>query len=358
MAATNGGITRRDLLNAGMAAGVAGLAGGVVPAAGQQHLPKWRILSYDERMEYRRLGKTGQWVSAISLGGHWKRCPFRGEEFQKNRTEIIARCLDSGINYVDACSRPEVITYSKALRSLKKRDRMYMGFSYCGHEVRNPKYRTKRALLKEFDALMKEAQLDYVDIWRITCHEPGGVHSYNTACEIAAAGEQAVKDGKVRYFGISSHDRRWIEFMVREFPIISVILTPYTAKTKQKPVGSFFETIRKYDVGFFGIKPFASNTIFKGSSRPDDPNREEDDRRARMALRYILCCDVITAPIPGLIFPHHVDNCLQAIAERRQFDLQASGPAILKDSYFARVQQEMWNRLPSHYQWLKDWEWV
>ena len=66
-------------------------------------------------------------------------------------------------------------------------------------------------------------------------HEPGGLHTFRTSCEIAAAGEEAVKQGKVRFFGISSHDRRWHEMMVREFPILSVILFPYTAKTKEKP---------------------------------------------------------------------------------------------------------------------------
>jgi aryl-alcohol dehydrogenase-like predicted oxidoreductase len=351
-------LNRRQFLGQGVAAAGAGLlAAGALGAEAPRMPPKEQVLSFNERMEYRRMGKTNQWVSAISLGGHWKRCPFQGEDFDRNRADIIGRCIDAGINYVDACWGNEILAYSKALKAINKRDRIYFGFSNGGQEVRSAEWRTKAKLMESFEGMLKQAGLDHADLWRITCHEPGGLHEYNTSCEIAAAGQQAVQDGKARFFGISSHDRRWLDFMVREFPIISVVVTPYTAKTKERPTGSFFDVLRQRDIGFLGIKPFASNSIFRGNSTPDDPNREEDDTRARMALRYCLCCDVLTSPIPGLIFPHHVENCLKAIEERRKEDMQAR-PAILHDKYFAQVADEAWQRLPPEYQWLKDWEWV
>jgi aryl-alcohol dehydrogenase-like predicted oxidoreductase len=204
---------------------------------------------------------------------------------------------------------------------------------------------------------MQESGLDYVDLWRVTCHEPGRFHTFGEVFEMVEAGEQALKDGKCRYFGISSHDRLWLELMIKNFPVISVILTPYTADSKEKPKDSLFDAVRRSDVGVFGIKPYSSNSLFKGDSQPGNPHEKEDDERARMALRYILCNDAVTAPIPGLINTHQVDNCLQAIAERRQYDL-AAAPAILDDTRFARAVNEMWERLPQEYQWLKDWEWV
>ena len=348
-------ISRRRFLGEGAAAVGAGLAAGPALAAGEKMPPKSQIRSYDERMEYRRLGKTDQWVSAISLGGHWKRCPFRGADFEKNRTEIVAKCLDSGINFVDATGPREGFVYTKALKSIGKRDKMHVGFDTSG--ARSPRFRTRKALLSALDRVLAQAKLDCIDVWRITCHEPGGLHTFNESTEIAAAGEQAVKDGKVRFFGISSHDRRWHRFMIKEFPIVSVILFPYMARSKEKPKGSIFDAVRECDVGVLGIKPFASNSIFRGTSKPDDPHREEDDKRARMALRYVLCNDAVTSPIPGLIFPHHVDNCLKAIEERRKLDL-AARPAILDDPELARMSDEMFDHLPRGYQWLRDWEWV
>ena len=78
-------------------------------------------------------------------------------------------------------------------------------------------------------------------------------------------------------------------------------------------------------MGWFGIKPFASNSLFKGDSAPDSPHAEEDNRIARLAIRYILCNPAITAPIPGLITPQQVDNAALAVAERRELDHGRAG---------------------------------
>jgi len=167
----------------------------------------------------------------------------------------------------------------------------------------------------------------------------------------AAVPDDDVATGRARFIGISSHDRRWLKFMIEYFPQLEVIIFPYTARSKRLPKDSLFDAIEKCDVGAFGIKPFASNSLFRGSSAPDDPHAEEDNRRARLALRYILCNPAITAPIPGLISPQQVDNVAKAIEERRQLDL-----AEARD--LDEAMDEAWAHLPENYQWLKNWEYV
>ena len=348
-------ITRRTFVrdSAVTAAGVAAIAGTSLAAA-QPDTKK--ILNYNEDMEYRRCGKTNLMVSSICLGGHWKRVNVMKQDFDKNRHEVVSRCIDVGMNYIDACCRNEVVAYSKALKG--RRDKMYLALSYCGKEVRNPKFRTAKALMESFDSLLKEAKEDYIDLWRITCFEPGGLHTHNTACEIVEALETAKKQGKARFIGISSHDRRWLEMMMTMFPEqIEVVITPYTAKTRKKPTGSFFDTVKKCDAGLFGIKPFASNSLFKGTSAPGDPHEKEDNQRARLAIRYILCNPVMTAPIPGLISIAQVDNMATAMKERKQHDLAGRMP---EEHYrtLADATEGMWDRLPPGYQWLKEWECV
>jgi aryl-alcohol dehydrogenase-like predicted oxidoreductase len=300
-------------------------------------------------MEYRRLGKTGLWVSAVCLGGHWKRVNVMNQDFAQNRRDVVTRCMEVGMNYIDACWDNEVKAYSKALAG--RRDKMFMALSHGAKEPRFEKYRTAKKLLESLDELLRDSNQEYTDLWRITCFEPGGKHSFNTSCEMVEALEKAKKQGKARFIGFSSHDRRWIKFMIEYFPQIEVVCFPYTAKSKVAPKDSLFPALKKCDVGAFGIKPFASNSLFKGSSAPDDPHAEEDDRRARLAIRYILCNKYLTAPIPGLISPHQVDNMAKAIQERRKLDLAEAQE--LKQS-----MDEAWAKLPANYQWLKNWEYV
>jgi aryl-alcohol dehydrogenase-like predicted oxidoreductase len=321
--------------------------------------------SYNPEMKYRPLGKTGLMISSVCLGGHWKRVNkvvpgvFEGdnwlsadldsEGFKKNRRDVVTRCIERGINYIDACTLQEVLAYSEALRG--RRDSMYLGFSWYQEEMRNEKYRTTEALLGTLDKGMRQAKLDYVDLWRITMHEQSGRHTKAEVDEMVGALEKARKQGKCRLCGFSSHDRPHIKWMIETYPdVVQVVVTPYTAKSKVLPKDSVFDAINKNGIGFFGIKPFAGTSLFKGDSSPDSPTREEDDRLARMAIRYILCNPAITAPIPGIINTQQVDNVAKAVQEPELNEVEAKELSTAMD--------EAWARLPDNYQWLKNWEYV
>ena len=121
-----------------------------------------------------------------------------------------------------------------------------------------------------------------------------------------------------------------------------MILTPYTAGSKQKPEGSLFDAVKKQDVGLFGIKPFASGSVSRSRGAINESTRQIDDERARLTLRYVLANDAITAPIPGLISVEQVKNAAQAVRERRQFD-------HAETLRFERAVEEMWANLPEDY---------
>jgi aryl-alcohol dehydrogenase-like predicted oxidoreductase len=378
-------LTRREFVQAGAAAAatLATLAPTFTIHAGNPEKAKTDgIINYNPDMEYRRCGKTGLMISAVCLGGHWKRVNtvvpkiFKGsswlsadldsKEFEKNRTDVVSRCIERGINYIDACTMQEVIMYAKALKG--RRDKMHLGFSWYQEEMRSlakqcfaaekagrpkpPGYITQK-LKEAMDHGLQQTGLEYVDLWRITCFEQSGQHTDAQMAEMIEALAWAKKTGKARFTGMSSHDQPHIKRMIQTYPKeLEVICTPYTAKTKvvNDPNG-LWAAMKKCDVGWFGIKPFTGTTLFKGDSSPNSPTREEDDRLARLTIRYILCNPAITAPIPGLINEHQVDNVALAVMQRRELDAQ-------EKAELDRAMDRAWANLPYHYQWLKQWEYI
>jgi aryl-alcohol dehydrogenase-like predicted oxidoreductase len=396
-------ITRRDFVKAG-AATAAGGALGVAPtftvyAGNPTNEKTGSILNYNGQMEYRRGGKTNLMFSAVCLGGHWKRIDvllpnalqvkgawntvsLDNAAFHKNRYDVVTRCMERGINFIDACTFGEGVAYAHALKG--RRDKMYLGFSNYEREpqtVLPPGVKEHApgwllATVKEsLDASLKAMGTDYVDVWRLSC---GAVTSHFTDNQMDELGEAlawAKKTGRARFTGVSSHDRvhlkKWIQRNPKQ---LEVVLTPYTAKTKMttgkigkieegqpsdntvvdKSVSwqdSLWHMIQKCDVAWFGIKPFASTSLFKGDSSPTSPKKEEDNRLARLTIRAILSNPAITAPIPGLISPEQVDNVSLAVLERRELDVkeQAELDAGLRRAFA---------NLPPHYGWLRDWDYV
>jgi len=363
------GLNRRDLMRTGAAA-AAGLATGIgVTGCKTTEVSKAteKTRSYNPEMKYRPLGKTGLSISSVCLGGHWKRvdkmvpgvfggkswlnADLQSDGFQKNRREVVTRCIERGINYIDACTMQEILAYSEALRG--RRESMYLGFSWYQEEMRREKYRTTEALLGTLDKGMREAKLEYVDLWRITMHEQSSRHTNAEVDEMMGALEKARKQGKCRMCGFSSHDRPHIKWMIETYPeVVQVVVTPYTAKSKMvTDEAGLWATMKQRGIGWFGIKPFAGTSLFKGDSAPDSPTRQEDDRLARMAIRYILCNPAITAPIPGLINPHQVDNVAKAITEPGELDETEA-------KELSEAMDHAWANLPANYQWLKNWEYV
>ena len=327
-------VTRRQFMGDG-ARVAAGMAVGLgVNLAGAKSVDTSKILNYNPNMEYRRQGKTNLMVSAVCLGGH-------SRSNQQERNEIVSRAIDVGINYIDACWDNEVKRDAKALKG--RRDKMYLALSHGAKEVRKEEYRTAKKLLGSLDELLRDSKQDYTDFWRITCLEPGGRHTFNTACEIVKALETAKKQGKARFIGFSTHDRRWIQFMIEYFPQIECVCFPFTTMSKRAPKDSLFEALKKQDVGAFGIKPFAAGSLFRG-------DQVENNRRARQAIRYILHSNTVI-PIPGLNSIEAVDNVAKAVMVRRQLDIRETAE-------LDNANKQAWASLPTNYQWLKNWEYV
>ncbi len=363
-----GDVTRREFVrDTAIIAGAVAAAGAATAGAAEADTSK--IVNYNPNMEYRRCGKTGIMVSAVALGGHYKQIekvlppgfktggiwgPHMDDPaLTKNRTDVVSRMIEAGINWIDACTIEEVRCHARALKG--RRDKMHLACSWYQREMRSMKDPKADKLLKVLEAGLKEAELEYADLWRITMHEQSQKHPNPDVDEMMKALETARKQGKIRFAGFSSHNRDHIKWMIETYPnVVDIVVTPCTPETKAAPTHSLFDTMKKYNVGYFGIKPFASGSLFKGRGAPSGPDAEEDDKIGRLAIRKLLENPVLTAPIPGMITTHQVDNAALAVKERKE------GKSLTKAEreLLHNAMQEAWANLPPGYEWLKEWKCV
>ncbi len=204
-------FTRRKFMR-DSAVTAAGVAVGLNAAAAKAEkaccvAAREKTRSYNPEMEYKHMGSTGEWVSKVCLGGHWKRvdkmvpgvfaskawlsAKLDDPGFIKNRYDVVSRCIERGINYIDACTWQECVTYARALKG--RRDSVFLGFSWYQEEMRKKNFRTKKALLGTLDKGMREAKLDYVDVWRVTMLSQSGRHTEGEVDEMMQALDAAKK---------------------------------------------------------------------------------------------------------------------------------------------------------------------
>ena len=346
-----------------------------------------KILNYNPKMGYRRLGKTGLIISEIVLGGHFNNpsgqhfwAKFVNDELPtdvaQNRTEIISRCIDHGINYLDITYGGEALAYCAALKG--RREKMYVAADDGEFCMRHKSRRNAASQMQSIESCLHHLRTDYLDIWRPQFqHMDGHPDSEMEMC--IEVFEKIHKQGKARFLGMSTHDRVWTQQVIKKFPQYSMLYMPYTLKSKVKQTDlksidhrqlyepgnqywwladrrkGLFEMAKKRNVGVITIKPFSAGLIFStprqdfGKSCKSTP---EDYELARLTLAYVLSNPIISAVAVGMTLLSEVDNDVRASFERHVF-LDENGIRKLR-----KAADRMWARLPSEYCWLKDWEWV
>lgn len=339
------------------------------------------ILNYNEKMHYRRLGKTGLMVSEVSLGGHWKNRNagrywdhFANDkvppDVAKNRTEVISACIDTGINYLDITTAAECLSYGVALKG--RREKMYVGADIHNLGPRNSKFCNVKDQTRNVETCLRMLQTDYLDIWRPQAKMNGS----NTDVEVESLIEtfqKLHKAGKVRHLGMSSHSRPWFEHVIGKYPEFEMFIFPCSAKTKVKgetPIKgnveevnpghgsdqtqSIFKKVIEKDVGIVTIKPYFGGGLFKSAGKVKFPvmgvgSKEENDL-ARLTLQCILANEAITATVPGLSTIYEVENAARASYTR------PLGITAAEKEWLMRITDRQWANLPQEYTWLRDWE--
>jgi predicted aldo/keto reductase-like oxidoreductase len=373
----NDKVSRRNFLrNTGVVAAGA-IGGSLINKTEAQDTSK--ILNYNPKMGYRKLGKTGLIFSEVSFGGHWKDrrgdrywSEFKNDEVPwdcvKNRIEVVSAGIDAGINYLDLSTKAECSAYGIVLKG--RRDKMYIAVDDYQLCARKPERCTIEKLTFDLDECLRRIDMDSVDIWRVKADMEGRTTDAHMGVIIETF-EKAKKAGKVKFLGISSHRRPWIEHVIKSFPEVDIVSFPVSAKTREKSKAptkdnveevnagygadteqSVFDAVRKYDKGLIAIKPFLGGNLFSLKTKfpvPEPGDKSEHDL-ARLTLQCILTNDAITATVPGLSSVQEVENAVRASY------LRQIKPSAAEMQWLEEATDKSWAALPNDYAWLRDWE--
>jgi aryl-alcohol dehydrogenase-like predicted oxidoreductase len=169
-------------------------------------------------MIYQKLGKSDLNVSQLSLG-----CMSLGTDL-KEAQEIVDRGIDEGMNYLDTAD-----LYDKGLNeeivgeSIKHKRKDIVLATKVGNHLKEDGgwfWDPSKAYIKEqVKNSLKRLQTDYIDLYQLH----GGTIG-DPIDETIEAFEDLVKDGVIRYYGISSIRPNVIKEYVKKSNIISVMM--------------------------------------------------------------------------------------------------------------------------------------
>src|SRR5437588_3270847 len=247
-------FNRRDFLRATLATTVAATLGREALAAETRG-----------EMPYRTLGKTGEKVSAIGLGGFHIGQPKDEEE----GIRIIRTAIDRGINFMDNSwdyhDGGSEVRMGKALRD-GYRDKVFLMTKIDG--------RTKQSAAKQIDESLSRLQSDRVDLMQfheiIRMEDPDRIFAEGGAME---AMQEAKKAGKVRYIGFTGHKDPLIHLRMLEvaaahqfhFDAVQMPLNVMDAHFRSFGQKVLPELV-KQEIGVLGMKPLASGLILKSNT--------------------------------------------------------------------------------------------
>lgn len=215
------------------------------------------LLGGDDEIPRRTLGRTGEKVSLICLGGYHIGLPRDAAE----SVRLIEAAIDRGINFLDNSDDyhkgESEVRMGKAIRG--KRQKAFLMTKHHG--------RDKKTAMRTLEESLRRLQTDYLDLWQF--HEivydtdPDWIFSPNGGIEAAYL---AKKQGKVRYIGFTGHKDPAIH--------LKMLSKPYEWDTVQMPLNAMDPHYRSFErmvlpvllernIGVIAMKSMAFGNILK-----------------------------------------------------------------------------------------------
>jgi len=170
--------------------------------------PQVLMAETKEVMPQRALGRTGEKVSAIGLGGYH----IGKQADEAESITIIRRAIDRGITFMDNCwdynGGSSEVRMGKALRD-GYRQKVFLMTKIDG--------RTKEAAARQIDESLRRLQTEHIDLMQfhevIRLEDPDRIFATGGAIEAMLEARQA---GKIRYIGFTGHKDPFVHLRMLE----------------------------------------------------------------------------------------------------------------------------------------------
>jgi len=305
-----------------------------------------------DNMKYNRCGKSGLKLPAVSLG-LWKNFGY-GSEFA-NAEKMIRTAFDLGITHFDLANNygnpyngSAEENFGRILDNGLKayRDEMVIS-TKAGYEMWEGPYGnrngSRKYLTASLDQSLKRMNLDYVDIFYHHIYDPD-----TPAEETALALDNAVKQGKTLYVGISNYNREQtaeIHKIFRELKTPFIVNQPsYSMLNRRVEQGELDKLALEEGFGLAVFSPLyqglltdrylkgipSDSRIGKGNTWIKDELNDKmlsklnklnelaagrGQKLSQMALTWVLSNPAVTTVITGASKPEQiVDNVCAAAA--------------------------------------------
>jgi L-glyceraldehyde 3-phosphate reductase len=301
-----------------------------------------------ERIPYRRSGKSGLVLPAISLG-LWQN--FGHVDLRSNYEQILYRAFDLGITHFDLANNygpPPGSAESNFGDILQKgfgryRDEMIIS-TKAGFTMWDGPYGdwgSKKYLVASLNQSLKRMQLDYVDIFYH--HRPDPLTPLE---ETMGALDLIVRQGKALYAGISNYPPELAEKafkILRELGTPCVIHQPKYSMFERTPEKGLLDVLEDHQVGCIAFSPLAQGMLtdkylhgipaesrasrnpslkpeqltparLAAISRLNEMAQQRGQKLAEMAVAWLLRDDRVTSVLIGASKVAHVEDAYNALS--------------------------------------------
>jgi predicted aldo/keto reductase-like oxidoreductase len=214
---------------------------------------------------YRVLGRSGEKVSLVGLGGHHI---GRGADEQQS-IRIIRTALDSGINFLDNCW-----DYNGGVSEERMGKALRDGYRQKAFLMTKIDGQTKQAAAEQLDESLRRLGTDHIDLLQfhevIRDSDPARIFGQGGSMEALLS---ARKQGKIRYIGFTGHKSPDIHLKMLE----TAFAHQFTFDAVQMPLNvmdahydSFEKKVLpvlvKHAIGVLGMKPMGDSVLLRSKT--------------------------------------------------------------------------------------------